>query len=159
MTKILVAFYSRDGHTEQVALRLAAMLGADIERIREDNDRGGRLGYLRCAVESMVGYTPRIRSCRHRPQDYDLVIIGTPVWFWNMSSPVRSFAHRFHGRFKQVALFCTMGGSGDTKVLNDLERLVGQPALARMSVRESRVEQGSEARVFVRALKRRRSFP
>lgn len=154
MTKTLVVFYSRSGHTEQLALRLAELIGADTERIRDNTARGGWLGYQRCAIEAFLGHTPKIRPCRYRPQDYDLVIIGTPVWVWNMSSPVRSYVDHYRGKLTRVAVFCTCGGSGDNKVLDDLERLLGRPALARLSVKEHQIEKSREPLAFVHKLKR-----
>lgn len=154
MSRILVVFYSRSGHTEQLALQLAGLCGADTERVRDNTDRGGWLGYLRCAFEAIVGHHPRIRSCKYRPQDYDLVIIGTPVWFWNMASPVRSYLHRYRRRLTRVALFCTCGGSGGGKVFDDIEGLLGRPALARLAMKESQVGKGHEPFAFVKELKR-----
>lgn len=58
MSRILEVFYSRSGHTEQLALQLAELCGADTERIRDNTDRGGWLGYLRCAFEAIVGHHP-----------------------------------------------------------------------------------------------------
>jgi len=155
MTKVLVVFYSRTGHTEQTALELADLCGADTERLHNHTDRSGWLGYLRCAFEAIVGRRPHIRSCRHHPQDYDLVIIGTPVWFWNLASPVRSYLHRYRGRLRRVAVFCTCGGSGGEKVLDDIEFLLGRPALARMVLKEHKIGQGDAPVAYIRELKRR----
>ena len=38
--------------------------------------------------------------------------LGTPVWFWSLSSPVRSWLEANPLRGKRFAFFCTMGGSG-----------------------------------------------
>lgn len=155
MNRVLVIFYSRNGHTEQLALQLASLFDADTERIRDHTDRSGWLGYLRCALEALMGRTPRIRSCKYRPQDYDLVIIGTPVWFWNMASPVRSYIHRYRKRLTRVALLCTSGSSGASKVLDDMESLLGRPALARLAMQASQIGQGGEPHAFVKELLRR----
>lgn len=45
--KTLIAYYSRTGHTEQVAKEIAARCQADVDRIRDDGvDRSGLWGYL-----------------------------------------------------------------------------------------------------------------
>lgn len=136
MNRILVVLYSRTGHTDLVARQIAARCHADIEVIEELTDREGVSGYLRSATEAILGLRPPIKRGRHRPGDYDLVVVGTPVWFWSVSSPIRSWLHRHRGALRNVAVFCTCGGSGHTKVLNDLERLCGHPALARLSLTE-----------------------
>jgi flavodoxin len=136
MDRILVVHFSRTGHTDLVARQIAARCHADIEVIEELTDREGVLGYLRSAMEAMLGLRPPIKRGRHSPSDYDLVIVGTPVWFWSVASPVRTWLHRHRRALDNVAVFCTCGGSGHTKVLNDLERLCGHPALARLSLTE-----------------------
>ncbi|WP_177136943.1 flavodoxin family protein [Hydrogenophaga aromaticivorans] len=160
MNRILVVHYSRTGHTDLVARQIAARCHADIERIEELTSRDGVLGYLRSAMEAILGLQPPIKRGRLRPGDYDLVIVGTPVWFWSVSSPVRSWLHRHHRALGNVAVFCTCGGSGHAKVLDDLERLCGHPALARIALTERAVDhcqQDPAFQRFLRELKRVRS--
>lgn len=136
MSRILVVHYSRTGHTDFVATQIAARCDADIEHIEEPISRKGVLGYLRSAFDTLLGLRPAIQPGRHQPEDYDLVIVGTPVWFWSVSSPVRSWVHRHQAALRNVAVFCTCGGSGQTHVLDELERLCGHPALARLALTE-----------------------
>lgn len=135
--RTLVAFHSRDGHTRRIAQEIAQACQADLEEIRAIGDRSGWLGYLRCAIEALLGIRPALPHGTHRPERYGLVVIGTPIWFWNVSSPVRAWIARHHSRLPHVALFCTCGGSGQGKVLADLERLVGQHAVATLALTEA----------------------
>ncbi|MDM7944104.1 MAG: flavodoxin [Hydrogenophaga sp.] len=141
MSRILVVYHSRSGHTEFVARQIAARCHADLEHIQDSRNLEGVPGYLRCALEAILGWRPPIERARHRPGDYDLVIVGTPVWFWSVASPVRTWVQRHHAALNNVALFCTCGGSGHAKVLDDLERLCGHPALARLALTERAVPQ------------------
>jgi flavodoxin len=150
MKKSLVVCFSRTGHTEAVARQLATRLRADLECITEAQGRDGLLGYLRSALEALLGMHPVIARSLHRPQDYDLIVIGTPVWFWNMSSPVRSYLRRHRTHITQVAVFCTMGGSGGAKVQDDMARLLGRPALARLALKERDIDQGRVANAIER---------
>jgi len=107
VSRILVVYYSRSGHADLVAKQLAARCHADLERIEDRSPRQGVTGHLRSALESILGLRPAIaRACRH-PADYDLVIVGTPVWFWGVASPVRTWVHRHRAELKQVAVFCS----------------------------------------------------
>lgn len=156
MNRILVVYYSRTGHTDIVAGRLAARCHADIERIEESVSREGLVGYLRSAVAATLGLHPSIKRGPHRPGDYDLVIVGTPVWFWSVSSPVRNWLHRHHRALNNVAVFCTCGGSGHAKALDDLERLCGHAALAKLVLTEPaalRCEQNPAFQRFLFELK------
>ncbi|MCD6377573.1 MAG: flavodoxin family protein, partial [Planctomycetes bacterium] len=46
MDKILIVYYSRSGTTRMVAEKLAKLLEADIEEIRERKERAGTLGFF-----------------------------------------------------------------------------------------------------------------
>ncbi len=116
MTKTLIVYHSRTGYTRRIARHLADRLGADLDEIRIVQPMHGVLGYAACAIEAMAGLAPALRPMRHKPADYDLIIVGTPVWFWNLSSPVRSWLENFGSRGKRFAFFCTMGGSGASRV-------------------------------------------
>lgn len=141
MSRTLVVYYSRGGHTEFVARQIAALYHADLERIEDRTSREGTWGYLRSALEAIFQLRPPIRRSHRRPGDYDLVIVGMPVWFWSVASPVRTWVHRHRGALHNVAVFCTCGGSGHAKALDDLEALCGRHALAQLALSERAVPQ------------------
>ena len=63
---------------------------------------------------------PKLEPFDINPLDYDLIVIGTPVWAWNFSPPVRSFIRKYDLKGKKVALWsCSAGGT--EKALNKLE--------------------------------------
>jgi flavodoxin len=160
VSRILVVYYSRSGHTEFVARQIAARCHADLERIEDSASRDGVLGSLRSALEAIFRLRPSIQRARRRPGDYDLVIVGTPVWFWSVASPVRTWVHRHRSELDNVALFCTCGGSGHANAMDDLEALSGRPALARLALTERAVPQCQRdpaLRSFLLELKRVRA--
>ncbi len=150
MNRILVVYCSRTGNTERVARRIAAQCGADIEEIKDTVGRSGPLGYLRSALEALLGHEPRIRRTHYAPKLYDVVIVGTPIWFWNMSSPVRRYVHEHRDELRQVAFFCTFGGSGQEKVLNELALLCGKTPVATLALTERQVETHKDAAALSR---------
>lgn len=120
MPKILVVYYSRGGATFRVAEMIAKELGADLEAIEENAPRKGRLGYMRSLLEATAKGLPTIRT-RRDPRDYDLVVLGTPVWAGTMSSPMRAYLNQHRRRLPRVAFFATMGGRGAYRVLEEME--------------------------------------
>jgi flavodoxin len=141
VSRVLVVYYSRSGHTEFVARQIAARCHADLERITDRSPREGVTGYLRSSLEAILGLRPAIERGRRRVGDYDLVIVGTPVWFWGVASPVRTWVEQHRNALDNVALFCTFGGSGHARALDDLERLCRHTALARLALSERAVGQ------------------
>lgn len=139
--KTLVVYYSRTGHTEQVAREIASRCRADIEEIQDAGlDRSGVWGYLRSGWQALSGACPPIRKNACNPAAYDLVVIGTPVWNWSLAAPVRTYARRHAGHFRRVAFFCTEGGSGSARAFAELRRICRIPSVASITVKERELE-------------------
>ena len=154
--KILVLFYSRSGTTKTAAETIAREIGADIEELRDTVDRSGPLGYLLAgrdaAREKMTDIEPMHRRCA----DYDLIVLGTPVWASAMAPAVRTAIVRNKAEIKNVALFCTMGGLGGPKVLLDMEKLTDRKPIATLSLRTHHVKSGrcgENIKAFVEAIR------
>lgn len=150
--RTLVVHFSSTGHTDHVARQIAARCHADIERIGERHHREGAVGHIRSLFEAVLGLRPPIERSRLRPDDYDLVIVGTPVWFRGVAGPVRSWVHHHRGALTNVAVFCTCRSTGHTKALDDLEALCGRAALARLALTERAVGQCQHDPAFHRFL-------
>jgi flavodoxin len=158
MNKILVAYHSRGGYTRRVAQHLARRLGADVEPIRVAQPVAGSIGYALCAIEAIAGIAPALRSSRHDPARYDTVIVGTPVWFWSVSSPVRSWLSLHPLRRARVAFFCTMRGAGAERAFSTMSSLAGSEPVATMALTDDEIDSGDEAKkldAFVASLKAR----
>ena len=89
--KILVVYYSRSGITHKIAEALCEALTCDGEEIVEDGSRAGFFGYMRSLVEARQKRPSVIAAAKRDPSSYDLVVVGTPVWGWSVSSPVRAY--------------------------------------------------------------------
>ena len=154
MTKTLIAFHSRTGYTRRVARALADRLNSDLDEIQIVQPLDGRIGYLMCAIEAMTGLAPALRPARKDPANYDLIVIGTPVWFWSLASPVRSWLDEHHLRSRRFGFFCTMGGSGASCVFSTMAELAGDKPVATMALTDHEIEAGADAQMdgFVRAL-------
>ena len=139
MPKILLVFYSRTGTTKKAAQFIGGKISCDIEEIIDPADRSGAIGWLRCGREATLKTLPEINPISKKPADYNLVIIGTPIWSYNMASPVRTFLTQNKDRFKKVAFFCTMGGSGSERAFGDMETICRQPPLATLALLSGKV--------------------
>ena len=134
--RTLIVFYSRSGHTRQLAQELATRCGADLEEIREVRSREGFFGYCRSALQVLTGGLPPILNPAKNPADYDTVIIGTPVWMQRPAPPVLSYLTQNAAALQQVAFFCTLGGSGDRQTFDEMGRRCGKLPLATLTVTE-----------------------
>lgn len=143
MSKILVAYYSWTGHTQQVAEAIAAGLGADIERICEARPRSGWLAYTRSIWEVLRQHVVPIKVIEKDPFAYDLIVIGTPVWAGRMSTPVRAYVTQERHKFSRIALFCTQGGANGEKALSQIAGLCGKEPAAMLVLSERDLKAGA----------------
>ncbi|MGZ7050167.1 MAG: flavodoxin family protein [Methanobacterium sp.] len=141
--KILVVFYSRTDNTRKVAEEIKNSLDCDIEEIIDTQNRSGPLGYMRSGRDASRGKLTILKDIINDPSQYDLLIIGTPLWAWHVSTPVRTYIHNNQANFNNVAFFCTAGGKGFDGAFNDMEELSGKSPLATLGVREKEIKDES----------------
>ncbi len=114
MTKILIVYYSLTGNTQFIAEALRDSIEADIlelKPIKELNaDKGSR--FMWGGYQSTMKKKPKLKDFDINPLEYDLVILGTPVWAWNISPPMRSFLSKFDFTDKNIALWMCHAGDG-----------------------------------------------
>jgi flavodoxin len=140
--RVLVVYFSRSETTHEVASVIARELGADLERITDGTDRSGFRGYMRSGKEASTKALPEISPPKKDPADYELVVIGTPVWAWTMCSPIRTYLTSYKSRISRGAFFCTADGR-ESNTLGNMAELVGKPAEAAMVVYRKEVKKGS----------------
>ena len=121
--KILVVFYSRRGKTKKAAEAISDILKCDKEEIFDIKSREGITGFLSAGSAANLRRLTAIKEIKNNPSLYDLVIIGTPVWSSNISTPIRTYLFLFKEEFKKVAFFCTRLGSDSKKVFADMKNL------------------------------------
>lgn len=138
--RYLVAYYSWTGRTARVAKAVAEDLGADVEEIRDARPRTGPFAYMRSAIEASRRKAAPIRPPVHRPEDYDAVVLGCPVWAGAMASPMRAYIDVHRNRLPSVALFCTLGGSGAETTLARMSELCDRAPAAKLSVDAAALE-------------------
>lgn len=107
--KILVAYYSRTGNTKKVAQTISKNLECDIDEIVDLKDRTRKIiGWLIAGKDASTKSSTTIEY-KKNPTDYDLVVIGTPVWSWTLTPAIRTYLRE--NELKRVAFFCTNRGN------------------------------------------------
>jgi flavodoxin len=156
--KTLLVYYSRTGTTRKVAEQIAAAVDAEIEEIVDMTSRKGPLGYLAAGRDASLKKITSIRAIEKKPSKYDMIIIGSPVWAWTLTPAIRSFVHQNKPflKGKRFAFFCTMGGSGDRQLFEQLEQLLEEKPLATLSLLTKEVvkdEHHEKIKEFVKKIK------
>ena len=117
-----------------MAAALAEKLGAQIEELKDTVDRSGTGGYFLSGRDAATRRLTKLAPAKFNPADFDLVIVGTPIWAWNLSAPVRTYLTEQKNNFKKVVFFCTMGGSGDERAAQEAEQIIGQKFSAHLAL-------------------------
>lgn len=128
--KILVVYYSRTGVTAKIAGEVAKALNADLEEIKDSVDRKGALGYLRCSIDSALRKSTPIHEVEKKPEDYDLVVVGTPVWGSTMCSPVRTYLNQYRDSIRNAVFLMTFKLFGTDNVIRNMEMVLGKKPLS-----------------------------
>jgi flavodoxin len=138
-SRILVVYYSRTGTTRAVAEAIRAELRCEIERICDRTERSGVTGYLRSFFDALFERPAPILRMRSQLSEYDLVIVGGPVWNGGIAAPVRTFLDRHHAELKRVGFFCTCRHNGSGQALREMTEHAGQCACVTLDVRSEAV--------------------
>lgn len=123
--KIAVVYYSQSkvGNTATVAKWIAKHTGGElvpIEAVEAYPDAYGET--LKAAKKDMENGGTRAIKAVPPLDGYDVVFIGTPIWYGTYAPPVAEFfkTHSFAG--KTVVPFCTHGGGGAGRYFVDVRK-------------------------------------
>ena len=108
--KILVTYYSRHGHTEKVAKIIAKYMRADLEIIKDTKNRDNLISWSKSSFDEQLKTPTIIQPITYDTKDYDLIIIGTPIWD-GITPPVKSYLKK--NKFKKVAFFITFSAAAE----------------------------------------------
>ena len=127
--KTAVVYYSQSGNTEETAKKIAAITGADLIRLEPEKafpDKGFRK-FFWGGKSAVMGDEPPLKPVNFRAQDYDTIILGTPVWAGTFSPPLRTFAGLYRDALegKTLAFFACMSGAGAEKAAGTLAAFLG----------------------------------
>ena len=127
MKKVLVAYFSASGVTEGVAKQLAEVTGGELHKIQPeqpytDADLDWRDKQSRSTVEMKdKNSRPAITDKLNNMQDYDMVYVGFPIWWYTAPTIINTFMEAYDFKGKTVIPFATSGGSSIKKACEDLK--------------------------------------
>lgn len=124
--KAIIVYYSLEGNTDYAAKLLAKELEADMLRIEPvtpyptDNKK-----FFAGGKDATLGIEPPLKPYSFNADDYDTIILGTPLWAWTYAPPLKTFisGNTFTG--KKLAFFVSSGGGSDKKCFAKLRKATG----------------------------------
>lgn len=110
--KTIVIYYGYGKHTKMIAERIKDELGCDILEIQPkipySTDYQTVVDETEDNLESRK--TPEIKDIEIDLDKYEKIIIGTPVWWYTIAPPIRTFLTKYDLSGKEVYLFATNAG-------------------------------------------------
>ena len=129
--KILIVYYSRTGNTHELANQIHKMIGGDMLELQpvEPYPEDYEAAKERALQELKSGSKPALKTKVKDIRAYDVIFVGTPIWWGTMAAPVKTFLSQYDFSGKTIVPFCTHGGSGLGQSVTDISKLCPKSTL------------------------------
>ena len=127
MERTALIYYSLNGHTEFIAKKMSKQLDCTTIRLKlqkEFSQTNTFLQYFWAGKSAFFHDKPKLENKKIDLTQYDTLIIATPVWAGNISSPIRSFLSSYAIEGKQVYLVASDSGGPFTKCFTTMRKFL-----------------------------------
>lgn len=124
--KVLIAYYSYSGNTKAAAEKIQKLTGGDLFEIEVKVPYPAKYNDVvaQAKKEKNENFLPELKVNVDNLSQYDMVFIGTPVWWYTMAPPVKTFITNNNFDRKIIAPFCTHGGGGASSTYIDMQKMI-----------------------------------
>lgn len=126
--KILVVYFSHTGNTKLIAERIAEEFSeddVDVRRIETEETYPRYSDELLARVKKESkdnNFKPKLKNLDVKVRKYDLILVGSPVWWYKALPAVKAFLEKQDFSGKEVRFFITHGGGPGT-CISDMEEV------------------------------------
>lgn len=106
-SKTIVIYFSRMGYTRKIAYTIADKENANIYEITTKERTSGTFGFLWCGRFGMHKWRMNIESINLNLKKFDKVIIISPIWVFDLCSPIRDFCYKYKNDINSYELVLT----------------------------------------------------
>lgn len=122
---IIVVYFSRTGYTKKIAYEIADKLASDIIELKTSEKISGLLGFLWCGRYGMYKWKMKTENISVDLKNYDKVIIVSPIWVFNICSPIRDFCYKYSSDINKVEyVFTHFMKTKFLKVANETDKIL-----------------------------------
>lgn len=124
-SKNLIVYYSYSGNTRKAAEKIKAITGGELFEIKPKIEYPADYNTVvnQVKTEKLQNYTPELLSSGS-VENFNIIYIGTPVWWYTMAPPVKSFLNSHNFEDKIIIPFCTHGGGGASNTYSDMKKIL-----------------------------------
>ena len=154
--KSLIVYYSLGGNTKLIAEEIAREIDCDVIQLKLQKElpSKGFMKYVWGGKQVVFNEKPALEPFNIDVDNYDLIIMGTPVWAGKFASAFNTFFSEVSLKNKNIVLFCCYAGA-EGKTFDSFKRkLEGNKVLGQMGFRDplkkDREENIKKAREWIR---------
>ena len=134
--KTLLVYYGYGIHTQMISGMIKDKIDCDVYRIKPLVEYSDDYDLVVKETEDNLQSrkTPEIEEMNINIDDYDKIILGTPVWWYTITPPVRTFLTKYNLTDKVVTAYATNAGwLGNT--FDEIEELIQHKLDNKMSIK------------------------
>lgn len=122
--KALIAYFSYTGHTRALAKQIQELTGADSFELQPVTPYSDDYKTVEQQGKKEVeeDYRPKLKEQIPNLKNYDVIFVGTPIWWYSTSPVVMSFLSSPELAGKTIIPFCTHGGYGAGHSLDNMKK-------------------------------------
>ncbi|WP_238883858.1 flavodoxin [Clostridium sp. YIM B02551] len=109
--KVLVIYYSLQGHTKEVSNLIKDAIGADTFELELEKPYNLVTATTLGSRHTKKDFTPTLKKHVDNIEDYDVIFVGSPIWWYTLTPPVLTFLKEHNLENKTVVPFCTHAGN------------------------------------------------
>lgn len=122
--KVLVVYFSETGNTQKFAKLISDEVGGDFRRIETVKSYPtGQALFDYTKKERDENARPELKEMDVDPEDYDVIFIGYPIWWYTLPMPIYTFFDKYDFNDKIIVPFNTHEGSGDGGTYSTIKEL------------------------------------
>ena len=124
--KKLVVYYSLSGNTKEAAIKIAKAIDADLLELEtvKNMPKGFAAQIIVGGGQVMMKYIPELKPFDKNVEEYDEIILGSPIWNSKGVPAVNSFLKDESAAAKVTSLFFLSGGGEVQKGLDAITKLL-----------------------------------
>lgn len=124
--KKLVVYYSLSGNTKEAAIKIAKAIDADLLELEtvKNMPKGFAAQIIVGGGQVMMKYIPELKPFDKNVEEYDEIILGSPIWNSKGVPAVNAFLKDESAAAKVTSLFFLSGGGEVQKGLDAITKLL-----------------------------------
>jgi len=126
MKKVLVTYFTHSGNTKTVAEKICEQLNADLFEVKTVEIYPVKYNLVvdQAKKEITSNYRPELLSTKENFNEYDIIVIGYPIWWYTCPMAIFSFLEQYDFKGKIILPFCTHEGSALSNSVEDIVKSV-----------------------------------